>query len=97
MLVVMRHGASEAEIQSVVDRIVEMGYGAAPIPGKQRTAVGLIGNDGKVDASRLESLSGVIQVIHVTQPYKQVSREWRPEPTVITSPTGPPSAATTSR
>jgi 3-deoxy-7-phosphoheptulonate synthase len=88
MLVVMKHGASDDEIQGVIDRIVEMGYGAAPIPGKQRTAVGLIGNDGKVDASRLESLSGVMQVIHVTQPYKQVSREWREEPTVITLDNG---------
>jgi 3-deoxy-7-phosphoheptulonate synthase len=83
MLVVMRHGATPGEIQGVVDRILEMGYGAAPIPGKQRTAVGLIGNDGKVDASRLEGLAGVLQVIHVTQPYKQVSREWRNDPTVI--------------
>jgi 3-deoxy-7-phosphoheptulonate synthase len=83
MLVVMRHGATPDEIQGVVDRITEMGYGAAPIPGKQRTAVGLVGNDGKVDASRLETLSGVIQVIHVSQPYKQVSREWKEESTVI--------------
>jgi 3-deoxy-7-phosphoheptulonate synthase len=83
MLVVMRHDATPSDIQGVVDRIVELGYGAAPIPGKQRTAVGLIGNDGKVDASRLESLAGVLQVIHVTQPYKQVSREWREESTVI--------------
>jgi 3-deoxy-7-phosphoheptulonate synthase len=60
-----------------------MGYEARPIPGKQRTAIGLIGNDGKVDGSRLEGLAGVLQVIHVTQPYKQVSREWRAEPTVI--------------
>jgi 3-deoxy-7-phosphoheptulonate synthase len=83
MLVVMRHGATPDEIQGVVDRITEMGYGAAPIPGKQRTAVGLVGNDGKVDASRLETLAGVIQVIHVSQPYKQVSREWKEESTVI--------------
>jgi 3-deoxy-7-phosphoheptulonate synthase len=83
MLVVMKHDATPGEIQGVVDRILEMGYGAAPIPGKQRTAVGLIGNDGKVDASRLEALSGVLQIIHVTQPYKQVSREWREESTVI--------------
>jgi 3-deoxy-7-phosphoheptulonate synthase len=83
MLVVMRHGATPDEIQGVVDRITEMGYGAAPIPGKQRTAVGLVGNDGKVDASRLEALPGVFQVIHVSQPYKQVSREWREESTII--------------
>jgi 3-deoxy-7-phosphoheptulonate synthase len=48
----------------------------------------LIGNDGKVDSGRLEALPGVLQVIHVTQPYKQVSREWRPEPTVVQLPNG---------
>src|SRR5690606_31577998 len=83
MLIVMKQGAAPEEVQRVVDVIEAMGYGARPIPGRQRTAVGLIGNDGKVDSSRLESLPGVLQVIHVTQPYKQVSREWRPEPTVI--------------
>jgi 3-deoxy-7-phosphoheptulonate synthase len=54
------------------------------MPGAQRTAVGLVGNDGRVDSSRIEALAGVAQVIHVTQPYKQVSREWRPENTVVT-------------
>jgi 3-deoxy-7-phosphoheptulonate synthase len=43
-----------------------------------------VGNDGRVDASRISALSGVVQVIHVTQPYKQVSREWRPENTIVT-------------
>ncbi|MFO7261757.1 MAG: 3-deoxy-7-phosphoheptulonate synthase [bacterium] len=83
MLIVMAHTATEEDVRRVVEVIEEMGYQARPIPGRQRTAVGLIGNDGRVDSSRLESLPGVLQVIHVTQPYKQVSREWRPEPTVI--------------
>jgi 3-deoxy-7-phosphoheptulonate synthase len=83
MLVVMRRDATPAQIQRVVGRIEAMGYRAAPIPGKQRVAVGVIGNDGKVDATPLESLSGVLQVIHITRAYKQVSREWREEPTVI--------------
>jgi len=88
MLVVMSHTAEPADIERVTDTIREMGYEAAPIPGKQRTAIGLVGNDGKVDSGRLESLPGVLQVIHVTQPYKQVSREWRPEPTIITLDNG---------
>lgn len=83
MLVVMSHTATRADEEHVIEVIRELGYDARPIPGKQRTAIGLIGNDGKVDGSRLEGLSGVLQVIHVTQPYKQVSREWRMEPTVI--------------
>src|ERR671934_705805 len=84
MLVVMQHGATAQEIERVVRTIEEMGYQARPMPGAQRTAVGLVGNDGRVDSSRIEALPGVVQVIHVTQPYKQVSREWRPENTVVT-------------
>jgi 3-deoxy-7-phosphoheptulonate synthase len=88
MLVVMKHNATEAQIQSVVDSIKEMGYGARPIPGGQRTAVGLIGNDGQVDAGRLQGLEGVLEVIPVTHPYKQVSREWKEEDTVVSLPNG---------
>jgi len=84
MLVVMKHGATSAEIDRVVEIIEEMGYSARPMPGAQRTAVGIVGNDGRINSSRLEALAGVAQVIHVTQPYKQVSREWRPENTVVT-------------
>jgi 3-deoxy-7-phosphoheptulonate synthase len=79
----MRHGAPEAEIKRVVAVIKDMGYDARVMPGAQRTAVGLVGNDGRVDASRLEGLPGVQEVIQVTKPYKQVSREWKPEATVI--------------
>ncbi|HXY67842.1 MAG TPA: 3-deoxy-7-phosphoheptulonate synthase [Gemmatimonadales bacterium] len=88
MLIVMQHGATAEEIRGVVAAIEEMGYQARPMPGKQRTAVGLVGNDGKVDASRLEGLPGVLEIIHVSQPYKQVSREWRAENTVIPLPGG---------
>ncbi|HEX6575838.1 MAG TPA: 3-deoxy-7-phosphoheptulonate synthase [Gemmatimonadaceae bacterium] len=84
MLVVMHHEARSAEIDRVVQVINEMGYEARPMPGAQRTAIGVVGNDGRVDSSRLAALPGVVQIIHVTQPYKQVSREWRPESTVVT-------------
>ncbi|HEU0016692.1 MAG TPA: 3-deoxy-7-phosphoheptulonate synthase [Longimicrobium sp.] len=83
MLVVMRHDATEQDVAAVVRTIEEMGYEARPMPGKQRTAIGLVGNDGKVNADRIEALSGVLEIIHVSQPYKQVSREWREEPTVV--------------
>jgi 3-deoxy-7-phosphoheptulonate synthase len=80
----MQHDATAKDVDRVVSIIKEMGYEARPMPGAQRTAVGLVGNDGRVDASRLEALPGVAQIIHVTQPYKQVSREWRAENTVVT-------------
>jgi 3-deoxy-7-phosphoheptulonate synthase len=88
MLVVMRHGASDEAVQRVIDVIRELGYEARPIPGRTRTAVGLIGNDGRVDSGRIEALPDVLQILHVTQPYKQVSLEWKPERTVVELPNG---------
>jgi 3-deoxy-7-phosphoheptulonate synthase len=88
MLIVMQHGATPRQIDDVVRTIEDMGYQARPMPGKQRTTVGLVGNDGKVDASRLAGLEGVLDIIHVSQPYKQVSREWKTENTLVRLPGG---------
>jgi 3-deoxy-7-phosphoheptulonate synthase len=88
MLVVMKHNASADQIAGVVDVIKQLGYDARPMPGVQRTAVGIIGNDGRVDFARLEGLEGVLELIPVTHPYKQVSREWREEDTVVSLPNG---------
>ncbi len=88
MLVVMKQSATDAEIDRVAETIRDMGYDARPIPGRQRTAIGLIGNDGRVDSGRLEGLSGVLEVIVVSHPYKQVSREWKAEDTIVTLPNG---------
>ncbi len=65
-----------------------MGYQARPMPGKQRRPIGLVGNDGRVDGSRLDALAGVQEILHVTKPYKQVSREWKPESTIVRLPGG---------
>src|SRR6266567_1363974 len=83
MLVVMQHDATAKDVDRVVSIIQDLGYEARLMPGAQRTAVGLVGNDGRVDASRLEGLPGVQEVIQVTKPYKQVSREWKPDTTVV--------------
>ncbi|HTO73404.1 MAG TPA: 3-deoxy-7-phosphoheptulonate synthase [Gemmatimonadales bacterium] len=88
MLIIMRHDAEPAEIERVCAVIEEMGYQSRPMPGRQRTTVGLVGNDGRVDGSRLAALPGVAEILHVTKPYKQVSREWRAEATVVELPGG---------
>ena len=49
MLVVMNHDATREQVARVVELIEEMGYQARPMPGAQRTSVGLVGNDGRVD------------------------------------------------
>lgn len=79
----MRRDASPGDIERVVSTVHEMGLEARPIPGRQRTTIGIVGNEGRVDGTRLTRLAGVEDVIHVTRPFKQVSREWRAEPTVI--------------
>ena len=84
MLVVMKQSATEADIARVCEWIRERGYTPMPMPGAQRTAIGLVGNDGRVDGSSLEDMAGVAEIIHVSNPYKQVSREWKPENTLVT-------------
>lgn len=84
MLVVMKQHATETEVARVCDWIRERGYTPQPMPGAQRTAIGLVGNDGRVDGSSLEDMPGVAEVIYVSNPYKQVSREWKPENTLVT-------------
>lgn len=88
MLVIMRHDATEEDIRGVVAVIEEMGYQARPMPGRQRTTVGVVGNDGRVNADRLAALDGVFECLHVTPPYKQASREWKAEGTIVRLPGG---------
>jgi 3-deoxy-7-phosphoheptulonate synthase len=85
-LVVMKAQASSEEIQAVCDQIGRMGLRAHPMPGAQRTAIGVTGNQGTVERGSLEELPGVAEVIEVSKPYKLVSREVKAEDTVITFP-----------
>ncbi len=86
MLVVMKPQATPEEIQAVCEQIQVLGFRAHPMPGAQRTAIGITGNSGAVDQGDLEELSGVAEVIRVTKPYKLVSRDVKEEDTVISFP-----------
>jgi 3-deoxy-7-phosphoheptulonate synthase len=90
MLVVMQSHATEEQVRAVCDRIESFGLRAHPIPGSGRTAIGITGNDGAIDLGVLESMSGVIECIPVTKPYKLVSRDVKEEDTVvrISTPSG---------
>lgn len=84
MLIVMSHTATQADIDTVIKTVCEMGFTAAPIPGSQRTAIGVLGNKGYVDDTKIRDLQGVSQAIHVSKPYKLVSRDFHPENTIVT-------------
>ena len=86
MLVVMKAQATKEEIAAVCEHIEALGYRAHPMPGAQRTAIGITGNQGEVDRGNLEELPGVAEVIRVSKPYKLVSRDVKEEDTVIRFP-----------
>ena len=84
MLVVMHASATPSDIDAVCAAITAMGFQPLPMPGAQRTTVGLVGNDRRVDGSHIEALPSVAEIIYVSSPFKQVSREWRASNTLVT-------------
>jgi 3-deoxy-7-phosphoheptulonate synthase len=83
MLIVMRAQASEQEIAQVCAKIQSLGFRAHVMPGAERTAVGITGNHGPLPKEEFESLPGVVEAIAVSKPYKLVSREVKPDNTVV--------------
>lgn len=83
MLIVMHHNATPKQISTVVAAVEKMGLTASSIPGSERTAIGVLGNKGYVNDQSIRDLPGVKDVIHVSKPYKIVSRDFHPRPTTI--------------
>jgi 3-deoxy-7-phosphoheptulonate synthase len=83
MVVVMKERATDAQIDAVITRIVEMGMDVHRSSGATRTVLGVVGT-GKVDPALIEILDGVHEVVRITAPYKLASRTFKPEDTVIT-------------
>jgi 3-deoxy-7-phosphoheptulonate synthase len=79
----MKAQATPEQIQAVCDYIEQLGFRAHPLPGAQRTAIGITGNQGEFDRGNLEELSGVSEVIRVSKAYKLASRDVKEEDTII--------------
>src|ERR671935_2983136 len=75
--------APPAEVEHVVARLEEAGAQAHVTPGKQATVIGAIGERELIASLPLEGYPGVEQVLPILKPYKLVSREISPDPTVI--------------
>jgi 3-deoxy-7-phosphoheptulonate synthase len=86
MLVVMQAQATEEQVRAVCQKIEALGYRAHSMPGAQRTAIGITGNKGEVESGSLEEMPGVQEVIRVSKPYKLVSRDTKPDRTIIKFP-----------
>jgi 3-deoxy-7-phosphoheptulonate synthase len=83
MLIVMKHDAVAADVDRVVEVIEKLGLRAHAMPGENRTAIGITGNRGSVDPAHFENMPGVAEAIRVTKPYKLISKDLRPERSVV--------------
>ncbi len=79
----MTPDATEKDVDRVIEIIEKLGYKPHAMPGESRTAIGITGNPGSVDPAHFENLSGVAEAIRVTKPYKLISKDLRPEKSVI--------------
>ena len=79
MVVVMQPGASEKQIQHVIDRLVEKGFDVHRSTGTTHTVLGAVAVRADVDPRDIELLEGVREVLRITQPYKLANRASRPE------------------
>jgi 3-deoxy-7-phosphoheptulonate synthase len=83
MVVVMHSGASDEQIQHVIDRLVSNGFDVHRSTGETNTVLGAVGVHPDFDARDIELLDGVREVVRITQPYKLASRAFRPEGTIV--------------
>src|SRR5215510_9804646 len=83
MLIVMKPGATEAQVEEVLEVIRALGFKPHPMPGATRTAIGITGNQGAIDPAHFEMLSGVAEAIRVSKPYKLVGRDLKHDDTVV--------------
>lgn len=83
MVVVMEPGASESQIEQVIENLNEQGFDVHRSSGVNQTVLGAIGVHPEFDPRHIKVLDGVADVYRVTEPYKFASRSWKSENTVI--------------
>ena len=83
MIVVMKERATEAQVDTVIARLMELGMDVHRSSGATRTVLGVVGA-GKVDSDMIGILDGVHEVLRISEPYKRASRSYRPEDTIVT-------------
>ncbi len=83
MLILMQKGATPEQVTKVCDRIREIGYTPHEIPGSIRVAIGITGNQGAILPETFQHLDGVAECVPVSKPHKLVSREVKPEASVV--------------
>ena len=83
MIIILKPGASTQEAADVVARVEEMGFRAHLSQGEERTIIGVIGDERRVDPAAFERMPGVDHCVPILRPFKLASRDMRPENTVV--------------
>ena len=83
MVVVMQEGATEEQIQRVINKLMDMGFDIHRSTGARHTVLGAVGAKVDFDTREIELLDGVTEVLRISAPYKLASRHFRPEGTIV--------------
>src|SRR5580692_1813208 len=83
MVVVMQQGATDEQIQAVIDRLVRLGFTVHRSTGVMHTVLGGVGPAEELDPADFEAMDGVKECHRIVSPYKLASRHWRPQGTVV--------------
>ena len=83
MIIIMKRGATEAQITNVIQRVEDLGYQAHLSRGEERTIIGIIGNDRPLVDHPLARLEGVENIVPILHPFKLSSRDFHPEDSVV--------------
>jgi 3-deoxy-7-phosphoheptulonate synthase len=88
MIVAMQDAATEQDIHSVIERMVELGFDVHRTTGAQQTILAGVGTPGHFDVAEFKVLNGVFEAYRISSPYKLAGRSFRPEGTTFTFPNG---------
>ena len=83
MVIIMHEGATEEQIQHVIDRVIASGFDVHRSTGASHTVLGAVGVHRDFDHRDFELLDGVREVVRITQPFKLASRQFKPQGTII--------------
>jgi 3-deoxy-7-phosphoheptulonate synthase len=83
MIVILKQDATRTQMDNVIARIEQMGCGVVVSQGEERTIIGIIGNGRRLDTAQIERVAGVERTVPIVRPFKQASRDFRPQDTVV--------------
>ncbi|MHB9032878.1 MAG: 3-deoxy-7-phosphoheptulonate synthase [Anaerolineae bacterium] len=83
MIIVMQRGSEPSQVQTIVERVRELGFQAHLSVGEERTIIGVIGDERYLNENNFILMPGVEKVVRILSPFKLASRDFHPQDTVV--------------